>query len=122
MDINGADFQDLKLLEEVLWRREIRFDRAKMEQILASDLFEFGRSGRVYQRAETLDLFFHPFRATLPLVDFTVRLLSSDVAQATYVDIVRYDNGEERTLRSSIWSRRPLGWQLRFHQGTPIPK
>jgi hypothetical protein len=121
MDIS-ADFQDLKRLEEGLWRPEIRFDRAKMEQILAPDFFEFGRSGRVYQRAETVEFSPRPFRATLPLVDFTARLLSRDIAQATYVSIVQYDGGEERALRSSIWTRTPLGWQLRFHQGTPMPK
>jgi hypothetical protein len=93
-----------------------------MEQILAPDFFEFGRSGRVYQRAETVEFSPRPFRATLPLVDFTARLLSRDIAQATYVSIVQYDGGEERALRSSIWTRTRLGWQLRFHQGTPVPK
>lgn len=122
MDINSADFKNLKLLEESLWRSEERFDRARMNQIFASDFYEFGRSGRVYQRPEALEFRPRPIRAKLPLVDFKVRLLSSEVAQVTYVSIVQYDDSEEHALRSSIWSRTPNGWQLRFHQGTATPK
>jgi len=105
MDINNANFQDLKLLEEGLWRPEIRFDRKKMEQILAPDFFEFGRSSRVYQRAETVEFSHLPIRATLPSVDFTVRLLSSRRHTSVTCSMT---GGEERALRSSIWSRTPF--------------
>ncbi|MDJ0536629.1 MAG: hypothetical protein QNJ70_29770 [Xenococcaceae cyanobacterium MO_207.B15] len=38
------------------------------------------------------------------------------------ISIVNYPEGEKRALRSSIWSRTPQGWQIRFHQGTPLPE
>ena len=41
-------------LEHALWRAETRFDDEFMERILADDFGEFGRSGRVYARADTL--------------------------------------------------------------------
>jgi hypothetical protein len=58
----------------------------------------------------------------LPLPEFKVRLIHADVAQVTYVSTVATEHGEERALRSSIWSRTSGGWKLRFHQGTPIPE
>ena len=92
-----------------------------MDQILAPDFFEFGRSGRVYRRADTLAVSAGPIDARLPLMNFEARLLDVNVAQVTYVSAVTYDGVELRGLRSSIWSRTGNGWELRFHQGTPIP-
>jgi hypothetical protein len=121
MEISSQDFEALRLLEEGLWRAHVRFDLEKMDRILAPDFFEFGRSGRAYERADTLGIQASQIKAKLPLPDFKVRLLDPDVAQATYVSIVSYENGEERARRSSIWSRTRDGWQLRFHQGTAMP-
>lgn len=118
-----ADFDAIRRLEECLWRPESRFDNSLMEQVFAADFFEFGRSGRTYSRAELL---FDPaetqsFQATLPLPGFHARHLSDDVVQVTYVSEVASREGEiSRANRSSIWSRTPDGWRLRFHQGTPI--
>lgn len=121
MEISSEDFEALRLLEEGLWRADVRFDLEKMDRILAPDFFEFGRSGRAYERADTLRIPAQQIRAKLSLPDFKVRLLDPDVSQATYISIVTYEHGEERTRRSSIWSRTRDGWQLRFHQGTAIP-
>lgn len=120
MEIRKEDNDQLTQLEESLWRTEYRFDRAHMETILAPDFFEFGRSGRIYKRADTLDVETHPIRAKLPLPRFEVRLISADVALITYVSEVAYGDGIEIANRSSLWSRYQLGWKLRFHQGTPI--
>ena len=71
-------------------------------------------------RADILAVQAQEINAVLPLIDFKVRLLDANIAQTTYISVVTYDEVEERGLRSSIWSRSPTGWQLRFHQGTPI--
>ena len=34
----------LQRLEEELWREETRFDLSRMEEVIAEDFFEFGRS------------------------------------------------------------------------------
>ena len=121
MELSRQDLVDLELLEEGLWRAEVRFDLKRMDDILAPDFFEFGRSSRVYKREDTLGMPAQPINAKLPLRDFKVRLLDTNVAQVTYVSAVTYDGVEELARRSSIWSRRERGWQLRFHQGTPMP-
>jgi hypothetical protein len=59
--------------------------------------------------------------AALPLPGFEVRLVHTDVALVTYESDVAYPSGRERARRSSLWTRTREGWQLRFHQGTPIP-
>jgi hypothetical protein len=90
-----------------------------MERVLAEDFFEFGRSGRTYSREAIIASAGHPIDAILPLPDFNARLLSQDIAQVTYNSQVTYDGVVEKGRRSSIWSRTPDGWVLRFHQGTP---
>ncbi|NJK70246.1 MAG: DUF4440 domain-containing protein [Microcoleus sp. SU_5_3] len=54
MEISREDREILERLEEELWREETRFDAQRMNEIIAQDFFEFGRSGRVYQRQDTL--------------------------------------------------------------------
>ncbi len=119
METSQEDNDRLSELEESLWRPETRFDRAYMDRILAPDFFEFGRSGRIYQRADTLNTPPEPFNTKLPLENLTVRLIDANVAQVTYVSRVTYAQVLV-SHRSSIWSRTDTGWQIRFHQGTPV--
>jgi len=119
MEISKEDFERLRQLEESLWRAERRFDREYMDATLAPDFFEFGRSGRVYRREDALNVESSAIQATLPLPQFAARLIAGDVALVTYMSEVTYGNTLERANRSSLWSRYPMGWRLRFHQGTP---
>ena len=120
MELSNQEKRDLELLEEGLWRADIRFDRKRMDRILAPDFFEFGRSGRIHRRAAILGTPAQPIVARLPLADFRARLLDADLAQVTYVSTVTYQGVDERSTRSSLWSRTANGWQLRFHQGTAM--
>jgi hypothetical protein len=110
----------LRSLEESLWRVDTRFDRAHVDGLLAEDFVEFGRSGRIHARDAILASSPGRFEAVLPLPSFTARLLAPDAALLTYDSIVTYDEGVLRARRSSIWTRTPTGWRLRFHQGTPF--
>ena len=118
MELSDEDLKALEILEEGLWRTDVRFDRERMDQVLAPDFFEFGRSGRVYRREYILGGPAQPIDARLPLEEFNARLLDSNVAQVTYTSVVTYDGVEEFANRSSIWTRSKDGWQLRFHQST----
>lgn len=79
-ELTAEDRQLLQRLEEELWRTETRFDVSRMEEIIAEDFFEFGRSGRIYQRADALAVPSTPIEAVIPLPDSDVRLLSEGVA------------------------------------------
>ncbi|MEJ2487716.1 MAG: DUF4440 domain-containing protein [Anaerolineales bacterium] len=120
--LTDKDLEELRLLEESLWVAETRFNRAYMERVLAPDFFEFSRSGRTYTREKMMD--FPPveeqvINAQLPLKDFKVHPIRPDVVLVTYISEVMY----VKLLignRSSLWVRTPDGWQLKFHQGTPV--
>lgn len=118
MTLSERDLDDLRRLEESLWRAETRFDRGYMERILAPDFTEFGRSGRSYERADILAMAPAEIHARLPLERFAIRPLGPDTALVTYICEVG-EGDPQRSNRSSIWSRIDGAWRLRFHQGTP---
>ena len=68
-----ADLDELRELEAAMWRSETRGDRSWMDQRLARDSTEFGRSGRRYTRAEVLAVEAGEIHATLPLRDLQCR-------------------------------------------------
>jgi hypothetical protein len=121
MEISRQDYEILRELEERLWVAEFRFDREWMDRVMAEDFFEYGRSGRSYDREQILDTPAQEIPAMIPLPEFKARLISPNVAQVTYISVLTYPDGEERGRRSSIWSRSSEGWILRFHQGTVLP-
>jgi hypothetical protein len=84
MEISSQDRETLELLEEELWREETRFDTQRMNELIANDFFEFGRSGRVYQTQGTLSLTGQTIDAVLPLPEFHVRPIDENTAQVTY--------------------------------------
>ena len=107
-ELTAEDRQLLQRLEEELWREETRFDLSRMEEIIAEDFFEFGRSGRIYQRADTLAVPSTPIEAVIPLPDFDVRLLCEGVAQVTYNSVShlrrKYRRGtKELNLDAVVW-------------------
>ncbi len=120
MNQNKADLEMLKELEESLWRSETRFDLDFQEKVFAPDFFEFGRSGRTYTREQMIRTDSTPIMAKLPLENFKIHMLDERNALVTYVSEVQHDE-LDRANRCSVWSKTSDGWQLRFHQGTPIP-
>ncbi len=120
MKPTDSDFEQLRMLEESLWRDDTRFDRAYTESVFSQDFFEFGRSGRFYSRDASLGMDAEPIDAVIPLPNFDVRMISPDVAQVTYTSLVTYDGVVQKGRRSSIWSRADDGWKIRFHQGTVL--
>lgn len=121
MEINKADFDKLKQLEESLWIAETRFDKKYMDSVLSPDFFEFGRGGKRYSREEIISSPLQRINARLPLKDFKVHSVTNDVVLVTYISEVQYDELEMGN-RSSLWLKTPSGWQLQFHQGTPTAK
>jgi hypothetical protein len=118
--LSAEDHAQLARLEESMWIEATRFNEAFMQNALAPDFFEFGKSGKMYTRDAVLGTARRAIDITLPLRDFGIRLLDEKTAQSTYIS--ETGSGADRLLarRSSIWSKTPQGWQLRFHQGTPI--
>lgn len=119
MKLSDAEFETLKSLEESLWKSETRFDLAHQEKVFAPDFFEFGRSGRTYTREQMVRSTSSPIKAKLPLQNFKIHQLDANNVLVTYVSEVQYEK-LEKANRCSVWSKTSNGWQLRFHQGTPV--
>jgi hypothetical protein len=116
--LSAADRADLTRLEEAMWREETRYGLTFQQTHFANDFFEFGRSGRVYSRDQIIQTQGHTIQAKLPLPDLQIRLLDANTVQVTYNSEVIHKGITEYARRSSIWSRTPAGWVMRFHQGT----
>ena len=116
---NEDDIKEIEQLEEALWKSDTRYDLNFQEKRFAPDFFEFGRSGRTYEREQMIRTDQPEIRATLPLKNFKVRKIDEYTILVTYISEVQYDS-LERGNRSSLWSMFDDGWKLRFHQGTAI--
>lgn len=122
MQLSEEDEQELKRLEESLWRSEVRFSLEKMEALLANDFIEFGSSSRIYNKRKILETPVQEIGARLPFPDFCTKALAKSVVLITYKSILDNPDGSQRqVLRSSIWMRTDTGWRIVFHQGTPVP-
>jgi len=85
------------------------------ERLLHPEFFEFGRSGRRWSRAEVLAELSGagqtPARADVQAIE---------LAPGCWLLSWR-SLGLRPAWRSSIWQHGTAGWQMRFHQATPIP-
>ena len=69
-------------LEESLWKRETRFDEDYMDELLTENYFEFGRSGRTYDRETSVSLEDQKIDIDLPLENFEIHEVAEDVVLA----------------------------------------
>ena len=118
--LSAEDFSQLQKLEAAMWQAESRFDPVFQEKYFADDFFEFGRSGKIWTRTESILHQPHVIDCMLPLPNFQARMLAPGVVQITYDSIVRLGNETQYAHRSSIWTQENGNWVMRFHQGTPF--
>ena len=114
--------QELQALEVALHHPGVRCSRARLEQLLHPEFHEVGRSGTPYDRETIIrhlaSLDAHPAVAS---DSFAVVELGPNVALLTYRS-AHAEPGQSlanHTFRSSVWVKSAVGWQLRYHQGTP---
>lgn len=113
-----APFRDL---EEKLLRQETRNSPGEVATLLHPDFVEFGQSGTVWSRQQTMDRLAQERPMEGSLTDLPVRSLAADVMLVTYRAIGRdpASGNEWHSLRSSVWKLADGRWQMIFHQGTP---
>ena len=116
-------FETVKHLELELHLPEVRSDAKQVNMLLHNSFVECGRSGRIYKRNDILEeLSGDEVAASVWSQDFAVEEISEGVILLTYLS-AHINSDEElfrHTFRSSLWQQTPDGWQMRFHQGTPI--
>jgi hypothetical protein len=107
------EVEHLKILEYSLWKDDTRFDPVYMENILHSQFFEFGRSGRVYERSDTIYIGREIIDAELKNIQ--IHEISENTVLITYKSFVKYESMEIGN-RSSVWVKIGNDWKLYFHQ------
>jgi hypothetical protein len=111
-----ADAEDVVERELLLLLPEVRREPARLLALLHPDFFEYGASGRIWDRssvaATTADSV-EPIEAH----DLRVRRLGADALLVTYTS----DDAGRVARRSSTWLRHDGEWLLLFHQGTLVP-
>lgn len=112
----------IKELELSLLKPEIRSSRESLDKLLADDFVEFGTSGNKYSKADILERLPKTFeKAEYTVSDFSVEMLSEDVAVAIF-KTERTTDGKDKVIsqRISHWRKTESGWQMFFHEATPI--
>lgn len=109
-------------LEKSLLRPDVRRDHLLLNGLLADDFVEFGATGRVWTKMDIVTAMGDEESVVRVIGDFDVRHLASNVLLATYLCHHASPSGlGPSSRRSSIWREGPDGWQMVFHQGTPLP-
>lgn len=105
----------LRRLEESLLDPEVRKDAVRLSLLLAPNFKEFGKSGRTYSKEQIISLLaVEEGSMRYRLENFQLELETETVALVTYRSV----QGGVSALRSSVWIRQSIGWQMLFHQGT----
>lgn len=112
--------EQLRAREPIFHRASPGATRDVFEVMTATDFWEVGASGRVYDRElviQTLvERYQHHHADPWVIDDFSVRCLADDVFLATY----QLDQSGRRSRRATVWRRTTTGWIAEYHQGTLI--
>lgn len=113
----------LQALETELHHPGVPCTRQRLDHLLHPDFNEVGRSGAAYSRETVLGYLAGVTTPPAVVSDgFDVAELVPGVAVLTYRSVALGGHPSEPalyTLRASVWQRTAVGWQLRYHQGTP---
>ncbi|MDX2416952.1 MAG: DUF4440 domain-containing protein [Xanthomonadales bacterium] len=116
-------FELVKQLEVELHKPMVRSDAERVSALLHESFTEIGRSGWYYNRNEIMkELSKEEAGSPVWAQDFVTSEISGGLILLTYKSAHINTEGElsGHTFRSSLWQQTPQGWQVRFHQGTPI--
>lgn len=109
-------------LEKSLLTFDVRHSRARLCELIAPDFQEIGASGAYFGRDHLLERLptEQDWHATVQ--DFELRELAPGLCQLIFRAFITHDHDDTGvySLRSSLWQARADGWQVVFHQGTPV--
>jgi hypothetical protein len=112
---------ELQAREPIFHHPEFGTTRADFENMMTSDFWEVGASGRRYSRESILDELERRHggeyvEGSLEATDFHCRRLADDIYLLTYTLF----QGERKTRRATVWQRIAADWKIVFHQGTIV--
>jgi hypothetical protein len=112
--------KELQSREPIFHRPELGTSAEDLERQMAPDFFEVGASGRRYSRSYVQEVLLKRYAAggedPWETSGFHCRQLGSDTYLLTYT--LRQE--QQVTRRMTVWGRSEQGWQVVYHQGTPV--
>ena len=116
----------LVMLEKDLVRAEKMHNLSFIDEVLAPDFVEVAGNGRLYTRAEIMEIVKDIQIDDYALDNFRVLNVRDEAGIVVYEAAVRGSyKGQPfpaRNLLSSTWRRQKGRWQMVFHTSTPIPQ
>ena len=119
-------FKQLLALESIFYRSENDgIKREDFERMMATDFWEVGASGEIYQRDFVIKVLLERYSASNDIEndvwqvkDFAVRKIVDNVYLATY----QLSQGQEKRLtrRATLWKKVADQWVMQYHQATLI--
>jgi hypothetical protein len=98
----------------------VRHSIDKLNELIADNFVEYGRSGKVLNKKDIISLLLNTEPPAAKLENFKIKNLSDDFLLVNYISIInKKDKLAEKTLRTSIWKLYGEKWKVIFHQGTP---
>ncbi len=85
--------------------------------LLADDFLEIGSSGRIYDKAQTIEALEAAIPCKVTASEFQLKSLAPDLVMLLY-RAYRHSNPAVHSLRTSIWKQQGGQWRITFHQGT----
>lgn len=109
-------------LEMSLLKPEVRSSKEALDKLLADDFIEFGTSGNKYTKVDILERLPSNTNKVVYIVsDFSVEIPSENLAITTFkTERTMDDQDKVISQRSSHWRKTDIGWQMFFHEATPI--
>ncbi|NAZ87434.1 nuclear transport factor 2 family protein [Kineococcus indalonis] len=118
-----AVLRELQAREPLFHRPELGTGAEDLEAQMAPDFFEVGASGRCYDRQHVKDVLLRRWAEAgaegedaWETSGFHCRALGAETYLLTYT----LRQGERVTRRVTAWRRAARGWQVLYHQGTPV--
>jgi hypothetical protein len=112
--------EELKQREPIFHHPEFGTTRADYENMMDSEFWEVGASGRRYSREFVLDTLENrapdPDESKWLARDFQCREIAADNYLITYT----LAQGPRITRRATLWRRTAGGWKILYHQGTIV--
>ena len=113
-------FTEILVIEKKLLQPEFRKDKAFLNAVLADDFIEISSSGNIYNKKTVVEHLSTENDFNIDISDIRFKLISENVVLILYA-ATKQKLGSTiviKSLRSSIWQKNNIEWQMIFHQGT----
>ena len=114
---SGNVTREVLALEQMLMRNGAECTRERLEQVLAEEFREVGKSGQVYDRDRIIHLLLETGERAIDMLEPAPDVVAPGVVLLRYK--TSYAGSE--VWRCSLWIERAGRWQILYHQGTPLP-